>query len=206
MEGSQSYSKPTRTTYNLPFQLSNESRRSTNSASDNLGQDFPLIDEEDIETNLNSGPRTPAKMSPARPIRRSQPSTPKAKPIERNISDIDVKSSPINNKSLNLFNRQQKISENQELNKSNLLTVGSNSVQLPATPLTDPAKFGIPVRRSAKDVTSKSSGIKSRKSKLKEQVSGVESKSSSSDIIKLFLFSLVNMYKWIPVRTISLVM
>ena len=92
-----------------------------------------------------------------------------------------MKSSPIRNESLNLFNRQAKTSETQDANKPNAQNYSSSVVQLPATPLTDPAKFGIPVRRSAKDSSGKISAIKSKKNKSKTPLSTEEKKESLQD-------------------------
>ena len=91
-----------------------------------------------------------------------------------------MKNSPTANKSLNLFNRQAKTSETQDGDKHNAQNNSSSVVQLPATPLTDPAKFGIPVRRSAKDSSSKVAGIKYKKNKTKGQVATEEKKELAS--------------------------
>ena len=135
-----------------------------NTKSNNVGQDFPLIDDEDVD--INSGSCSSSAFST--PARRNYSSVQNSKVNESSIKTADLKNSSTPNKSSNLFNRQTKASESQETNKASAAINSSSVKQLPATPLTDPAKFGIPVRKNAKDSSSKLAGIKSKKNKSKE--------------------------------------
>ena len=131
--------------------------------SNNVGQDFPLIDDEDVD--VNSGSCSSSAFST--PVRRNTSSVQSPKANESSAKAADLKTSTTPSKSLNLFNRQTKTYESQESNKMSAQNNSTSAIQLPATPLTDPAKFGIPVRRNAKDSSSKIIGIKTKKNRSK---------------------------------------
>ena len=127
-----------------------------------------MIDDEDVD--VNSGSCSSSAFST--PARRNYSSVTNSKVNESNAKAADLKNSPQTNKN---FSCQNKTSEN----KSATQNSGPSGRQLPATPLTDPAKFGIPVRRNAKDSSSKLASIRSKKNKSKGQAASDDKKELS---------------------------
>ena len=139
----------------IPHRGTNDSFKASNSTSNNMGQDFPLIDEEDMDGHLDTGSSRSSALST--PLRKHHASNANNKLNLNEDVTSDAKNRALSNKDTNI-----------ESNKSSVSRTGSNPIQLPATPLTDPAKFGIPVRRTSKEASNKQSEIKSKKAKSKE--------------------------------------
>ena len=135
--------------------------------------DFPLIDDEDAENQTNSGSCNSSAFST--PARNAQSSYWKNKGALTTPHQGDGKPSQIDNKQSDTITRslQKPTTQQGKIIKAEIgmPPSGSNSILLPATPLTDPAKFGIPVRRASKEASSaKVSGSKARKIKGKEDI------------------------------------
>ena len=81
--------------------------------SSNVGQDFPLIDDEDVD--VNSGSCSSSAFST--PVRRNYSSVQSSKVNESSAKTADLKTTATPSKSLNLFNRQSKTTESQESSK-----------------------------------------------------------------------------------------
>ena len=128
--------------------------------------DFPLIDADDSE--MSPPP-------PVRPARRNAKSPKRAE--AQQTEPVEPKSETLSNETAKLTNGHDTSNSNKEneIETSPKQTVVKKTVSLPATPLTDPEKFGIPVRNTTKHSHNKNQAAR------KKLTLGINNASRSSD-------------------------